>query len=230
MAKKQKLKQKLSSLGGKLITRDVPKSPISESYRTLRTNIDFSRVDEEIKTLVCTSSIPGEGKTTTIGNLAVTFAQQGKNVLLIDGDLRKPRLHTHFNLSNQVGLTSVLTKKIELEQAVLKADVDNLWILPSGPIPPNPAELLSSKSLKNLIEKAKNEFDLLLFDVPPVLSVTDAQILGHLTDGVILVVRANGVKKEQLQKAKELLEKAHVTILGTILHGVKNQENYYYGE
>jgi len=217
----------------KLITKEQPKSPISEQYRTIRTNIAFSMVDQELQTLICTSSNPSEGKSTTIANLAITFAQQGKKVLFIDADLRKPTVHYHFQIDNRNGLTSVLTKHISLEEAIILTEIENLWILPSGIIPPNPAELLGSKAMKDVIDKATNLFDMIIFDAPPVLAVADAQILGNICDGALLVVRSNNTEKEELQKAKGLLDKANVNIIGTVLNGVEQKDTsyyYYYGK
>ncbi|MEI8588241.1 polysaccharide biosynthesis tyrosine autokinase, partial [Acinetobacter baumannii] len=171
----------------KLVTKNDPKSPISEQYRTIRTNIQFSSVDEEIRTIMVTSSGPGEGKSTTTANLAVVFAQQGKRVLLVDADLRKPTVHYTFNLMNTSGLTSVLTNQMTLMESVKAIDMKNLFILPSGPIPPNPAELLGSKAMDYFMKAALEEFDIILFDTPPVLAVTDAQILSNKCQGTILV-------------------------------------------
>lgn len=213
-----------------LITREAPKSVISEIYRTIRTNIDFSMIDEKLNSLVITSSHANEGKTTTASNLAITFAQTEKKVLLIDADLRRPTLHNQFKLQNQKGLTNVIAKQESFEKAVVPSGTENLWILPSGPIPPNPAELLGSNSMAELLKEALAHFDLVIFDMPPLLAVTDAQILGRLCDGVLLVVRSHQTKKEDLIKAKDLLDKAQVRIIGSILHGVdsSNSNQYYY--
>jgi len=226
---KKKIKSNHIDLSSKLIVKEKPKSPVSEQYRTIRTNIEFSMVDKDLKTIICTSANPSEGKSTTITNLATTFAQQNKKVLFVDADLRKPTAHRRFQLGNQVGLTSVLTKRLNLEEAISLTNVENLWLLPSGPIPPNPAELLGSKSMRELIEEAAEAFDLIVFDAPPVLAVTDAQILGNICDGALLVVKSNSTEKEELQKAKDLLDKANVNIIGAILNGIEQEEtNYYY--
>ncbi|WP_361344494.1 CpsD/CapB family tyrosine-protein kinase, partial [Streptomyces sp. NPDC021562] len=148
----------------KLVAKYDPKSPISEQYRTIRTNILFSSVDEEIRSIMVTSSGPGEGKSTTTANLAVVFAQQGKTVLLVDADLRKPTVHYTFKLTNTLGLTSVLTNQKDLMEAVNKTDENNLYVLSSGPIPPNPSELLGSKAMQLFLEQALEEFDLIIFD------------------------------------------------------------------
>lgn len=226
-------KKNIIDLSNRLITKELPKSPISEQYRTIRTNIEFSMVDKQLKTMICTSANPSEGKSTTIANLATTFAQQDKKVLFVDADLRKPTAHRRFQIENQIGLTTVLTKHLSLEQATCTTNVDNLWLLPSGPIPPNPAELLGSKSMRELIKDATEVFDMIIFDAPPVLAVTDAQILGNICDGAVLVVKSNSTEKEALQKAKSLLDKANVNVVGVVLNGVEPENTssyYYYGE
>lgn len=222
-------KKKMSELKRKLITKLNPKSPISEQYRTIRTNIQFSSVDKEIRSILVTSSGPTEGKSTTVANLAVVFAQQGKTVLLIDSDLRKPTVHYTFNLTNTFGLTNVLAKQANLKDTMVQTDEKNLYVLPSGPIPPNPAELLGSKAMEDLMENVLQEFDIVLFDTPPVLAVTDAQILANRCDGTILVVSSGKTEIEQAVKAKEALLSVNATILGTVLNNKKvKQDQYYY--
>lgn len=213
-----------------LITKTAPKSPISEQYRTIRTNIQFSSVDEELRSIVVTSSGPGEGKSTTVANLAVVFAQQGKRVLLVDSDLRKPTTHYTFQLMNNIGLTSVLTKQANLHDAIRETDVENLHILTSGPIPPNPSELLASNAMKQLLDDVYEIYDLVLFDAPPILAVTDAQVLANLTDGSILVTSSETTDKDAALKAKELLENTKSKLLGAILNNKKitNDTSYYY--
>ena len=227
MSKKKQKKVQRDSVD--LITQERPKSPISEQYRTIRTNIQFSMVDKNLQTLVCTSSIPEEGKSTTISNLAVTIAQQGQKVLLVDADLRKPTIHQIMGVKNQIGLTNVLTTDVMPKEAVLKSPkTTNLFILPSGPIPPNPSELLGSKKMETLILTFLEVYDLILFDTPPVLAVADAQILSGRCDGVILVIRSKQTEKKDLVKAKELLERSHSNLLGTIFNGVEEKEAHYY--
>jgi capsular exopolysaccharide synthesis family protein len=195
---------------------------------TIRTNIQFSTVDEEISSMIVTSAGPGEGKSTTAANVAVVFAQQGKKVLLIDGDLRKPTAHYTFKVDNHVGLTNVLTRQSTLSQAAKHTDQENLYLLTSGPIPPNPSELLASKGMKQMIEDAKREYDLVIFDTPPVLVVTDAQILSNAVDGVVLVVSSGKTELEGAKKAKDALVQAQAKILGTVLNNKKQQDNQYY--
>ncbi|WNF22670.1 CpsD/CapB family tyrosine-protein kinase [Mesobacillus jeotgali] len=214
----------------KLVTKNDPKSPISEQYRTIRTNIQFSSVDQEVSTLMVTSSGPGEGKSTTVANLAVVFAQQGKSVLLVDADLRKPTVHYTFNLTNTTGLTSVLTNQMPLSEAVKLTDVANLLVLPSGPIPPNPSELLGSRAMKAFLDNAQKDYDFILFDTPPVLAVTDAQILANQCEGTILVVGSETTEIEQAMKSKELLTSAKAKLMGVVLNNKKidNSAQYYY--
>ena len=230
---KLKKRQELLHNTKNLITTFSPKSPISEQYRTIRTNIQFSMIDKELKTLACTSAMPKDGKSTTIANLAVTFAQQGQEVLLADADLRKPTIHQIMEVKNQYGLTSLLTKRATLAMAVLPTTrASNLHILPSGPVPPNPSELLGSKMMRDLILELSKYYDLILFDTPPVLAVTDAQILGSRCDGVILVLRSHQTEKRDVVKAKDLLDRANVNVIGVVINQVDDSEvNYslYYG-
>jgi capsular exopolysaccharide synthesis family protein len=195
-----------------LITEKDPKSIASEAYRTLRTNIQYSSFDKEIKTILVTSTGPGEGKSTTRGNLALTMAQGDKRVLVIDCDLRKPTIHKKFNVSNEKGVSNFLIGQTALEDVIHKYS-DNLYLLPSGTIPPNPAEMLSSKKLKEFLEKVKEEFDCIIIDSPPVMAVTDAQILSTIVDGVLLVASSGQTEKEGLVKAKEQILKVNGNLL-----------------
>ncbi|UNL87145.1 CpsD/CapB family tyrosine-protein kinase [Priestia koreensis] len=212
-----------------LISHMRPKSSISEQYRTIRTNIQFSSVDQAIKSILVTSSVQAEGKSTTTANLAIVFSQQGKRVLLVDGDMRKPTVHYTFQLDNRIGLTNVLTKQMNATSAIQRSAVENLDILTSGPIPPNPAELLGSHAMEELLSELYRNYDLVIFDSPPVLPVTDAQILANQCDGVIMVVQSNQSDKESTLKAKELLMGAKGKLLGVVLNRkAKGDSGYYY--
>src|SRR5690625_3129262 len=205
---RRKRKQARQNQVRHLITQLNPRSPISEQYRTLRTNLEFSSVDKDLKTILVTSSSPGEGKSMTTANLAVVYAQQGKKVLLIDADLRKPTVHYTFRLDNLRGLSNILVNEARLEETAHSTGIDHLDVISSGPIPPNPSELLGSKRMESFIEEASNLYDLVIFDTPPILAVTDAQILANIVDGSVLVVRSGQTENELAVKAKEALEPA----------------------
>ena len=212
-----------------LITNLNPKSPISEQYRTIRTNIQFSSVDEELRSILFTSSGPGEGKSMTTANIAVTYAQQGKSVLLVDADLRKPTVHYTFRLDNLKGLSNVLVGDVLLEEAIHTTSIDHLDVISSGPIPPNPSELLGSRKMRAILERAKQQYDLVIFDTPPVLAVTDAQIMADFVDGAMLVVRSKVTELDAATKAVEALKPAKARLLGTVLNDrEKKGSNYYY--
>lgn len=228
LAFKKEKKAKVSDFKRKLVVKNDPKSPVSEQYRTIRTNIQFSTVDNEIRTLMVTSSGPGEGKSTTAANLATVFAQQGNKVLLVDADMRKPTVHYTFSLMNTFGLTTILTKQSDLHASATQIDSSNLYVLPCGPVPPNPAELLSSRSMDEFVEAALNEFDMVIFDSPPVLVVTDAQLLANKCDGTVLVVSSNFTEKENALKAKEQLTASKAKLLGVILNNKKQDKSQYY--
>ncbi len=214
-----------------IITVTNPRSPISESYRALRTNIEFSSIDDQLQVLMVSSAGPGEGKSTTITNLAVTFAQSEKRVVLVDADLRKPTAHHTFSISNRYGLSSVISQQCSLEEAIQMSDIPNLDVITSGAIPPNPAEMMNSKRMTLIIEKLRQMYDIILIDTPPLLAVTDAQIVATKSDGVILVVDQGKVKREIASKAVKNLENVNARILGVVLNNVKrkaNEEAYYY--
>ena len=210
-----------------IVSKD-PKSIAAENYRILRTNIQYSSFDKEIRRVLITSSEPGEGKSTTAGNLALTFAQDDKKTIIIDCDLRKPSLHKKFNVSNSIGLSDVILDKKNIEKSVKKID-GNLDILTAGKIPPNPSELLGSKALNTLLEALEEVYDVIVIDSPPVLAVTDAQILSKKVDGTVLVVRSNFTKKDTVMAAKDVLIKVKANILGTVLTRTdSNKHGYYY--
>lgn len=214
----------------KIISLIDPKSPVTEAYRTLRTNIQFSSFDEKIKTIVITSSGPGEGKTTTSTNLATVMAQGGHKTILIDCDQRKPKVHKVFEFSNQTGLSNLLIGETTFEEAVHKTKVENLDVLTSGIRPPNPSELLASAKMKNFINTLKEKYEYIILDTPPVLMVTDAQIIGQYADGCLLVVSSGEAHREAAMRAKELLTKVNAKILGIVLNKVDtSRRGYYYG-
>ncbi len=199
-----------------LITLTDPRSPVSEAYRTLRTNLSFYSLDHPIQTLVVTSPSPNEEKSTAVANLAVTLAQSGKRTILVDCDLRRPSLHTLFDLDAEPGLTNYILGEAE-ELPLQETAVDNLWLLPSGQKPPNPADMLGSQKLDQIISILIDKADIILFDAPPVIAVTDAAVLGAKVDGVLLVLTAGKTRREHAERAKETLEKAKIRIVGAAL-------------
>lgn len=213
-----------------LITLEQTKSPISEAYRTLRTNVQFTSVDSETKKIMVTSPGPGEGKSSTAANLAVSIAQSGKSIIVVDADLRKPTQHKLFGLDNREGLSVALVQDQDYREFIKETAVPGLMVLTAGPIPPNPAELVGSKRMKRLIEELSLEYDMVLIDTPPIIAVTDAAILAQEVDGVILVLASGEVNKEFAQKAKDQLDKVGAKILGAVLNKVdmKTGEYYYY--
>jgi capsular exopolysaccharide synthesis family protein len=199
-----------------LITLTDPRSPASEAYRTLRTNLSFYSLDKPVRTLVVTSPSPDDGKSITVANLAVTMAQGGMRTILVDCDLRRPSLHIFFDLNSEPGLTNLVLGETS-EPPLRMTGVDNLWLLPSGPKPPNPADLLGSKKLDQIIATLTNMADIVLFDAPPVVAVTDAAVLGAKLDGALLVINSGKTRRDHATRAKEVLEKARVRIIGTTL-------------
>ncbi|MEH6944416.1 CpsD/CapB family tyrosine-protein kinase [Bacillus sp. JJ722] len=210
-----------------LIAHRSPKSPITEQYRLIRTNIHLSSRNDEIKSIVVTSAAPSEGKSTTVANLAIVLAQQGEQVLLVDADLRKPSLHYAFAVHNLYGLTTVLNKERNLYEAISKTDIPNLNILTSGPVPQNPSELLNSKFMETIIEEIKDIYEYVVFDTPPVLEVTDSQILANKVDGIVMVVNSGKTSPQKAIKAKELLEKTQGKLLGVVVNETKITKKMY---
>lgn len=201
-----------------LITLSDPRAPAAEAYRTLRTNLMFYSVDHPVSALVVTSPTPGEGKSVVLANLAVTLAQGGHTTLIVDGDLRKPSQHERWGLSNERGLTSMLLEKAALQEPPLQATaVENLQVVTSGPLPPNPADLVGSRRMDEVIAALKQRAEFVLFDAPPALAVTDAALLGLKLDGLLLVLRAGSSRRDHALRAKEELERLHVNVIGTVL-------------
>ncbi|MCL6604709.1 MAG: CpsD/CapB family tyrosine-protein kinase [Paenibacillus sp.] len=213
-----------------LITLTNPRSPVSEAFRALRTNIDFSSIDETIQVIMVTSSGPEEGKSTVSGNLAASYALSDKKVLLIDADLRKPTAHKTFTLSNRNGLSSLLSQQASIEDVLQDSNIPNLSIMTSGPIPPNPAEMLASNRMNTVIQELRQRYDVVIIDTPPLLAVTDAQIVASKSDGVIMVVSYGKVKRDIAVKAKANLDRVGARMLGVVLNNVKRKasEGYYY--
>lgn len=216
-----------------LITISNPRSPIAEAYRTLRTNLEFSNLDKSLRSLLVTSASAEEGKSTTLANLAVTIAQSGKRVILVDADLRRPTLHQIFGLKNNAGLTDMVRDDAALANPPLQeTTVANLQVLTSGQQPPNPAEILGSKRMSEILTALLERTDMVLFDAPPVLVVTDAAVLSSKVDGVLLVISAGKTKRENARKAQSQLEKINARVIGAVLNNVKAESgaSYYYAE
>jgi capsular exopolysaccharide synthesis family protein len=205
------------------------RSPFAEAFRTLRTNLSFAGIDKPYRAILVTSSLPSEGKSSTIANLGVVMAQAGQKVLIIDCDLRKPVQHNNFNFNNTVGVTNCLVNDLELSKAVQNTEALGLDILTSGPIPPNPAELIASNKMAALINAARDAYDIVLVDSPPAVTVTDASLLATMVDGVLLVVKTASTKIELVQETKSILENANAKIIGVVLNQEDvNSSNYYY--
>ncbi|MBS3938729.1 MAG: CpsD/CapB family tyrosine-protein kinase [Peptococcaceae bacterium] len=212
-----------------LITENLS-SRIAESYRVLRTNLQFSSLDKSLQTIVLTSTAPAEGKSTTGANLSIAFAQTGSKVLLIDADLRRPSLHKVFKISNQIGLTNLLLQSVAADLALREVGVPNLRVVTSGPIPPNPSEVLGSRRMHELLATLAKSFDYIILDTPPVLAVADSTILASMVDGVLLVVSVAEVSTDKAKKAKAQLEGVKANLLGVVLNGVEHaaEDDYYY--
>lgn len=222
--------------GLNLIAYNDLKNPATEAYRVIRTSIQFAQAGKELKTLAVTSCTPNEGKSMTIANLAVVLTQAGKSVLLLDCDMRNPTVHKNFGLSNKLGLSSCISMDTPLSAAVQATKVDNLYALTGGVIPPNPSELLGSEQMKNVLQRAKEQYDYVLIDTPPVMPVTDALIVGRFVDGMILVIASAEVKVEIARDVKNQLVNAGANILGVVLNKVRSEHHgygygyyYYYG-
>jgi capsular exopolysaccharide synthesis family protein len=215
----------------RLITESDPKSPASEAYRTLRTNIQFAGLDEPCRTIVITSASPGEGKTTSAANFGVVAAQAGSRVCLVDSDLRRPALHRLFGMDNSRGLTTALVEGLPFAELAQPTRIPGLSLLPSGPLPPNPAELVGSNRMRERLEEAAGSaFDLVLCDSPPVIAVSDGVALAAQCDGVIVVVRAGAVAHDVVRRAVEQIEGVKGKILGVLLNNVDVKRGGYYHE
>ncbi len=204
--------------GPSLIMLTNPHAPAAEAYRTLRTNLMFYGIDRPTRALVFTSPMPGQGASTTLANLAIALAQGGHETIVIDSDLRRPAQHTLWGLTNERGLTTMLLDDAALADPPLQdAGVQRLRVLTSGPLPPNPADLVGSKRMDDVIAALRQRADYVLFDAPPVLAVSDAAVLGHKLDGLILVLRAGAARRDHAARAREELERVNVPVLGVVL-------------
>lgn len=222
----------------KLVAHTDSKSPVAEAFRTIRTNIQFSQIDKSLKVIMVSSPTPNEGKTTTIANLGVVMAQAGYKVLIVDADLRNPSQHKVFKLHN-VGVSNIVSTGMAVEECIKATPVENLFMLPAGPVAPNPSELLGSKAAYDLIVGLKPYYDFILIDTPPILPVTDAVIVSGKADGTILLIDSSTVGVEMAKECKARLEQAHGHILGVVLNKVEIRGSkygkgygyyYYYGE
>lgn len=229
------------SLKARLVSHYDPKSSVAESYRTLRTNIQFMSPDKPMKSILVSSAGPGDGKSTTVANLAITFANLGKKTLLIDADLRKPILHKVFDVQRSPGLVHVIVEELNDNDIIQKTGISDLYIVTSGDIPPNPSELLASQKLRDFLERMKDKFEIVLLDSPPIIAVTDASILSRVSDAIMLVVKAGSTDTRVLGRALELLSQVGCNLIGATLNCVDISSGYgsysyyynyyyYYGE
>lgn len=213
-----------------LTTIIEPASVITEQIKTIRTNINFAAAGHQLRTLMVTSAMLGEGKSTIAANLAVEYAKEGMKVLLVDADLRRPTIHKTFDLSNNRGLSSWLGRQMTDVNEAINTTSENLFVMTSGPKPPNPAELLGSQMMTDFLTTATSTLDLVIVDAPPILPVTDSQLLANKVDGTVLVVRQNVAQKAAVRDAVGDLKRSHATILGAVLNDVSDgQHNGYYG-
>ncbi|RIL77081.1 polysaccharide biosynthesis tyrosine autokinase [Staphylococcus cohnii] len=213
-----------------LYVHDKPKSTVSEKFRGIRSNIMFSSAEKEIQSLLITSEKPKSGKSTVSANIAVTYAQTGYKTLIIDGDLRKPTQHYIFDLSNNSGLSNLIINKASYSESIKETRVENLSILTAGPTPPNPSELIASAQFNEIYNELLNEYDFIVVDTPPINTVTDAQIYAQTIQNCALVIDAEKNNKNEVKKAKDLINKAGGKLLGAILNktAIDKSSSYYY--
>ncbi|WP_214703249.1 MULTISPECIES: CpsD/CapB family tyrosine-protein kinase [unclassified Exiguobacterium] len=214
-----------------LITISDPKSPISEQYRTLRTNLEYTSLGTGLQTILVTSTFTGEGKSTTAGNLAVVYAQLGKRVLVVDCDMRRPTMHQIFRLDTKNGLSNVLAKRVTIDLAIQQTQLENLYVMTAGVIPPNPSELLSAPSFKEMLDQVQTQFDIIILDAPPVMQVADSRVIATEVDGTVLVVSCEASDRDEVVKARDQLTMTGTKILGLVLNRReyrKDRNNYYY--
>ena len=217
-----------SQIDACIVTQHDPKSPISEAYRTLRTNLQFATIKQKPKTIMITSAVPGEGKTTTAVNMAVTMADAGMRVLLIDTDLRRPNVHRVLKIERGPGLADVLREGTDLQSVIRETRIENLWIVSSGRVPPNPSELIGSARMQRFMKQLGGEFDLVICDAPSILVVTDPVLLATHVDTVVMVVSVNNARRETIQRAYKLLQTASAHVAGVVLNGLDATRRHYY--
>jgi len=216
-------------ISSKIIMHCDPRSPIAEAYRTLRTNLYYVNKDKTLKTMLVTSCRPEEGKTLTTVNLAITLAEIGNNVLLVDTDMRRPALHAMFNIEKDPGLSDVLRGNFSWDKVLVKTGIENLSVIPAGHIPKNPSELIGGDKMRDLIKEQASFFDIVLFDTASILSVTDASVLSTMVDGVLLVILADKTPREAAQRSVNLMHKINAKMLGVVFNAVDiTREGYYY--
>src|SRR5258708_5098161 len=215
----------------KLVTLQDPTSAAAEAFRALRTNIQFAALEKPIRTLIVSSPAPDEGKSATIANLAVTMAQAGHKTLLVDADLRRPSQHTLWELPNHTGLTSVILDSASGKLPLQGVGVDNLAVLTSGPLPPNPADLFSTRRIEEVLEALSAQAEIVLFDAPPILSVSDTTLLASKLDALLLVVKAGATRRDHAQRAQETLQRANIRVIGVALTNAPRDSSMdtYYG-
>lgn len=228
--KKIKLDNTSIKYGVNLVANEYPTSSIAEQFRTVMTNISFTNFNKDIHSIMIASSEPSEGKSTVSANLAVTYAKQGKNVVLIDSDLRKPTVHKTFGVSNRTGLSSILSQSSTIEDAIKYTSIPGLSVITSGPVPPNPAVLLGNGIVDQILEKYNKPNDLVIFDVPPINSITDASIIAAKADATLMVLPQGIADKKESKKAIDQLHKVDANILGAIMNMAKTDisNDYYY--
>jgi len=229
-ASQRRLSLAVSKEAVELVTQSRPKSQMAESYRSLRTSLLLTSVGAPPRVILVTSALPQEGKTTTSINLAIVLAQKGTRVLLVDSDLRRPSIHKTLGMGPRSGLSNVLTGSIELEQAITRSTIlPNLFLLPAGTPPPNPAELLASSKMKDVLVQLREEYDHIIIDTPPTLSVTDAVVISTAADRVVLVIRSGQTTKQALRRARDLLLQVNAKVCGVLMNAVDlNSPDYYY--
>ncbi len=210
-----------------IITIDNPASVHAEAYRTLRTNVQWSSVENPLQTLLVTSAEQGAGKSTTAVNLAAAFALMGKKTVIVDADMRRPAQHCYFNKTNRTGLSNLLKGQFTLSQTIQETHIEGLSLLPSGTIPHNPAELLAGQRMDELLAELKQQYEFVLLDTTPVLAVTDAQVLGAKVDGVLFVLQCRSTKRESARKAIAQPEYMHSNVIGTVLNRTKKKKAAY---